>query len=88
MIGAVFKPHVRHVKHTIDYMGAAFLAGALTCIILFTSQGGTILPWSSPQLWFTLGHGAGVRSGASSTKNALPSNRSCRSNSSDSARFC
>jgi predicted MFS family arabinose efflux permease len=35
-------------------MGAAFLAGALTCIILFTSQGGTILPWSSPQLWFTL----------------------------------
>src|SRR5580692_6377478 len=57
VIGAVFKPHVRHVKHTIDYMGAAFLAGALTCIILFTSQGGTILPWSSPQLWFTLGIG-------------------------------
>ena len=57
VIGAVFKPHVRHVKHTIDYMGAAFLAGALTCIILFTSQGGTILPWSSPQLWFTLGMG-------------------------------
>ncbi|MEX3898971.1 MDR family MFS transporter [Paraburkholderia sp. BR10954] len=57
VIGAVFKPHVRHVKHTIDYMGAAFLAGALTCIILFTSQGGTILPWTSPQLWFTLGMG-------------------------------
>jgi predicted MFS family arabinose efflux permease len=38
-------------------MGAAFLAGALTCIILFTSQGGTILPWSSPQLWFTLAMG-------------------------------
>ena len=57
VIGAVFKPHVRHVKHAIDYMGAAFLAGALTCIILFTSQGGTILPWSSPQLWFTLGMG-------------------------------
>lgn len=54
VIGAVFKPHAAHIKHTIDYMGAAFLAGALTCIILFTSQGGTILPWSSPQLWFTL----------------------------------
>jgi EmrB/QacA subfamily drug resistance transporter len=54
VIGAVFKPHTAHIKHTIDYMGAAFLAGALTCIILFTSQGGTILPWSSPQLWFTL----------------------------------
>ena len=57
VIGAVFKPHTAHIKHTIDYMGAAFLAGALTCIILFTSQGGTILPWSSPQLWFTLAMG-------------------------------
>ncbi|MGC1550614.1 MAG: MDR family MFS transporter [Rhodanobacter sp.] len=54
VIGAVFKPHVAHVKHKIDYFGAAFLALALTCIILFTSQGGTILPWSSPQLWCTL----------------------------------
>jgi Na+/melibiose symporter-like transporter len=35
-------------------MGAAFLAGALTCLILFTSQGGTVLPWTSPQLWGTL----------------------------------
>src|ERR1700761_5635499 len=57
VIGAVFKPHTAHIKHTIDYMGAAFLAGALTCIILFTSQGGTILPWTSPQLWFTLAFG-------------------------------
>ncbi|MGY6257405.1 MDR family MFS transporter [Paraburkholderia caledonica] len=57
VIGAVFKPRLHQVKHTIDYMGAAFLAGALTCIILFTSQGGTILPWSSPQLWITLGMG-------------------------------
>jgi EmrB/QacA subfamily drug resistance transporter len=54
VIGAAFRPHVAHVKHKIDYWGAAFLASALTCIILFTSQGGTILPWSSPQLWFTL----------------------------------
>jgi EmrB/QacA subfamily drug resistance transporter len=54
VIGAVFKPHTAHVKHKIDYMGAAFLASALTCIILFTSQGGTLLPWSSPQLWCTL----------------------------------
>ena len=57
VIGAVFKPHTAHIKHIIDYMGAAFLAGALTCIILFTSQGGTILPWTSPQLWFTLAMG-------------------------------
>ncbi|MFL9875502.1 MDR family MFS transporter [Paraburkholderia megapolitana] len=54
VIGAVFKPHVTQVRHTIDYMGAAFLTFALTGIILFTSQGGTILPWSSAQLWCTL----------------------------------
>jgi EmrB/QacA subfamily drug resistance transporter len=57
VIGTAFKPHIVRVKHQIDYMGAAFLASALTCIILFTSQGGTILPWSSPQLWFTLALG-------------------------------
>ena len=57
VIGLVFKPLVAHVKHKIDYMGAAFLAASLTCIILFTSQGGTLLPWSSPQLWFTLALG-------------------------------
>ncbi|WP_246024754.1 MDR family MFS transporter [Paraburkholderia dinghuensis] len=54
VIGAVFRPHTAHVKHVIDYAGAAWLAAALTCLILFTSQGGTILPWTSPQLWLTL----------------------------------
>ncbi|MEA3114909.1 MAG: hypothetical protein QOG58_4708, partial [Caballeronia sp.] len=37
VIGLVFKPHVAHVKHKIDFMSAAFLAASLTCIILFTS---------------------------------------------------
>jgi EmrB/QacA subfamily drug resistance transporter len=54
VIGAAFRPHTKHVKHVIDYWGAGFLATALTCLILFTSQGGAILPWSSPQLWCTL----------------------------------
>ncbi|WP_421045622.1 MDR family MFS transporter [Paraburkholderia sp. A1RI-2L] len=58
VIGAVFKPRVAHVKHVIDYMGAAWLAAALTCLILFTSEGGSLLPWSSPQLWLTLVLGA------------------------------
>ncbi|MXN87549.1 MFS transporter, partial [Burkholderia sp. 4812] len=57
VIGAAFKPHTAHVRRRIDYAGAAFLATALTCVVLFTSQGGTILPWSSPQLWFTLALG-------------------------------
>ena len=54
VIGIAFRPHVAQVKHRIDYMGAAFLATALTCVILFTSEGGSLLPWSSPQLWMTL----------------------------------
>lgn len=54
VIAAVFHPHTKHVKHEIDYFGALFLALALTSIILFTTQGGTILPWSSGQLWATL----------------------------------
>jgi len=58
VIGAVFKPRVAHVKHVIDYMGAAFLAAALTCLILFTSEGGSTLPWNSAQLWLTLLLGA------------------------------
>jgi len=54
VIAAVFHPHTKHVKHEIDYFGAMFLALALTSIILFTTQGGTILPWTSGQLWTTL----------------------------------
>lgn len=57
VISAVFKPHAAHIKHQIDYMGAVFLAAALTCVVLFTTQGGVTLPWSSPQLWFTLAFG-------------------------------
>jgi MFS family permease len=54
VIQLVFKPHTAHVNHRVDLMGAGFLAAALTCIILFTSEGGAALPWSSPQLWCTL----------------------------------
>ncbi|GLQ99487.1 MDR family MFS transporter [Dyella mobilis] len=57
VISAVFKPRAAHIKHQIDYAGAAFLATTLTCIVLFTTQGGVTLPWSSPQLWFTLAFG-------------------------------
>ncbi|WP_179402047.1 MDR family MFS transporter [Burkholderia guangdongensis] len=54
VIGVAFRPHTTHVKHRIDYLGAVFLALALTCLVLFTSEGGTLLPWSSAQLWLTL----------------------------------
>lgn len=40
--------HSRRVHHDIDYAGAGILIVAATCLILFTSLGGTTYPWSSP----------------------------------------
>ncbi|KOC89095.1 MDR family MFS transporter [Winslowiella iniecta] len=57
VIGAVFQPQVTKIKHEIDYPGAIYLAGALTCIILFTTEGGSVLPWDSGQLWCILAFG-------------------------------
>ncbi|MEJ0004177.1 MAG: MFS transporter [Pararobbsia sp.] len=54
VLGMVFKPHTRSIEHRIDYAGSIFMAGGLTCIILFTSEGGTTLPWSSVELWMLL----------------------------------
>jgi EmrB/QacA subfamily drug resistance transporter len=39
-------------KHTIDYLGAALLAGFAVCVVLATSWGGTTYPWSS---WVIIG---------------------------------
>ncbi|CAM2148037.1 DHA2 family efflux MFS transporter permease subunit [Pararobbsia alpina] len=57
VLGLVFKPHTRHIDHKIDYAGALFMAGGLTCVILFTSEGGTTLPWTSVELWLLLALG-------------------------------
>jgi EmrB/QacA subfamily drug resistance transporter len=50
VIGAVFHSRTVQVRHHIDYLGAALLAGGLTSIILFTSLGGTTWAWDSPQI--------------------------------------
>ena len=57
VIGAVFQPQATKIKHEIDYLGALYLAGALTCIILFTTEGGAVMPWDSGQLWCILAFG-------------------------------
>jgi EmrB/QacA subfamily drug resistance transporter len=57
VIGAVFQPHIARIRREIDYLGAIYLAAALTCIILFTSEGGTVMPWDSGQLWCILAFG-------------------------------
>ena len=45
MIAAVFHSKAAPVGHTIDYLGAALLAGSLSAIVLFTSLGGTTYGW-------------------------------------------
>ncbi|WP_413626555.1 MDR family MFS transporter [Luteibacter sp. Lutesp34] len=55
IIAVVFRPHVRHVRHAIDYRGAVSLTVALSCLIVFTTEGGTVLPWDSVRLWLILG---------------------------------
>ena len=57
MIGTVFHGSARRSKHEIDYLGAIYLSMALLCIILFTTEGGTIRQWSDPQLWCILAFG-------------------------------
>ncbi len=57
VIGLVFQPHVAKIRRQIDYLGAIYLAAALTGIILFTSEGGTVMPWDSAQLWCILAFG-------------------------------
>ncbi|HEV7132289.1 MAG TPA: MDR family MFS transporter [Gaiellaceae bacterium] len=47
VIGAVFHSRAQHVRHAIDYLGAATLAVGLACVVLFTSFGGTTQPWAS-----------------------------------------
>src|SRR3954468_131577 len=50
VIGAVFHSRTERVEHTIDYVGAATLAGGLSCVVLFTSLGGTTFAWDSAEI--------------------------------------
>ncbi len=38
------------VHHVIDYLGTAVLILSVTCLVLFTSLGGTTYPWGSPTI--------------------------------------
>jgi MFS family permease len=50
VIGAVFHSRTERVEHAIDYLGAATLAGGLSCVVLFTSLGGTTFSWHSTEI--------------------------------------
>jgi EmrB/QacA subfamily drug resistance transporter len=40
--------NLRRVHHVIDYLGAVVLTLSASCLVLFTSLGGTTLAWGSP----------------------------------------
>ena len=54
VIGAVFHSSNKRSQHQIDWLGAIYLSMALLCIILFTSEGGSVHAWNDPQLWCML----------------------------------
>jgi EmrB/QacA subfamily drug resistance transporter len=48
VIAIVFHARADDVKHRIDYLGAATLAGGLAAVVLYTSLGGTTYAWGAP----------------------------------------
>ena len=50
VIASAFHAPVQRVKHAVDYLGAALLAGGLSGIVLYTSLGGTTWDWGAPQM--------------------------------------
>jgi EmrB/QacA subfamily drug resistance transporter len=50
VIAAAFHAHHVRLRHQIDFLGAAMLAGGLASVVLFTSLGGTTYPWASWQI--------------------------------------
>lgn len=49
VIAIAFESRTRSEKRKIDYAGAALLTTALSALVIYTSVGGTILPWFAPQ---------------------------------------
>jgi EmrB/QacA subfamily drug resistance transporter len=51
VLQVVLRASTRRIRHTVDYLGIALLAGGLSSIVLYTSLGGTTYPWwSTPML--------------------------------------
>ena len=50
VIAVAFHARPDRRSHSIDYLGAALLAGGLSAVVLFTSLGGTTYSWGAPQM--------------------------------------
>ncbi|HMK62287.1 MAG TPA: MFS transporter, partial [Acidimicrobiales bacterium] len=47
VVASVLHIPARRTEHAIDYLGTGVLAGAVTCVILLTTWGGTTYAWGS-----------------------------------------
>jgi len=50
VIAVAFHARPDRLRHSIDYLGAALLAGGLSAVVLCTSLGGTTYDWASTQI--------------------------------------
>jgi len=50
VIGVVFHARKTRIEHQVDYLGAALMAAGLSCVVLFTSLGGTTYRWQSGEI--------------------------------------
>jgi EmrB/QacA subfamily drug resistance transporter len=50
VISVAFETRTDTTEHSIDFLGAALLAGGLSAIVLYTSLGGTTYGWGSPPM--------------------------------------
>ncbi|WMT90903.1 MDR family MFS transporter [Pelagibacterium sp. H642] len=48
VIAVAFQPHATSVKRKIDYAGAILLTVSLSSLVIYTSIGGTVMPWLDP----------------------------------------
>jgi EmrB/QacA subfamily drug resistance transporter len=60
VIAIAFRARTDHVRHRIDYVGAAVLAGGLSAIVLFSSLGGTTYAWGSAPIVLLIIAGVGL----------------------------
>jgi EmrB/QacA subfamily drug resistance transporter len=49
VIAIAFQTQTKGIKRKIDYAGAILLATSLSALVIYTSIGGTVLPWLAPQ---------------------------------------
>ena len=87
VIAVAFHARAAHVRHAIDYLGAALLAGGLSAIVLFTSLGGTTYAWGSAQIVALMVARRRAARRVRVRRARAPRSRSCRSSSSATATF-